>query len=531
MQFFFINKSERSTCLSRSAKVEKAAAQKHIQTGRARYRVSKTATWRVGPPASATRILQCQAEDRQRQISYINSKQSILTKWSYLKHNSQEKVPIEASRQRKILRKCPGSFPNIVPRASSADPFHTSSIRLDKVTMGLLHYYIYYYHPTIWPNEMAVLRRGLYIFENAVNNIMKLAFSSKLAMCSILSAAACRLQFIDKLPCQLVVRKEVFYIQEALRLIVPALRKKVETNEGVQDMLVCMLFLLSAESYRDNDDAAEVHLRGIYQLLQPMGGLLSIDNATLKGQIAMADLYLACIRLEPCLFDCVYDPGPTVVLLLEDNELLPDYRESQSALSLLARTDVFIPPSLLIVIREIAESFAIKCSFQMEQVSPQRAMQVSHWITLRNMAIRHKLLAYQTRDARLHALRVALIMWTLLAMNVTGRTKTVKLMAVSLQRLVSSISPSSWDSGEDIKFWMLLLGLQCVVMSSEAASWFKNETIRYINQTWSDISPHTVELAALASRLEHFQSDFFFHAQTQRSSTMSIAEMYIHSII
>ena len=95
----------------------------------------------------------------------------------------------------------------------------------------------------------------------------------------------------------------------------PARRKQLRQR------LICIVFLIAAEAYRDEISAAETHLRAAVGLLERKGGLMWIQDENLRGQLAMGDLYLACVKLEPCLFNCDYDPGLASTLGLWEGEL------------------------------------------------------------------------------------------------------------------------------------------------------------------------------------------------------------------
>ncbi|EXJ69150.1 uncharacterized protein A1O5_08085 [Cladophialophora psammophila CBS 110553] len=406
------------------------------------------------------------------------------------------------------------------------DPFETASVKIDNAVAGLLHYYVYFYHPTIWPNEMTVLRQGLYTFKSAVNCIMRTVVEDRLTMYCLLSAAASRLQFIDRLPCSQVVGKEGYYMRNALQL----LRSRIDvtsfqTSEQLRQLLICIMFLTSAECYRDDVSAAKTHLQAAVDLLERKGGLRAIEDENLRGQLAMADLYLACVKLKPCLFECDYDPGPASVLDLKNHEL-SSVRSEGTAISLLDRDTAMVPSGLRAVIEQLVQSYSVKSRLHISSMSASRAMQVTHWITTRNMAIRNRLLALTTQDARVHALRTAIIMWTLLAMNVTGRAKTVKVMAPMLKAILSQIPNCGWAGGEDIRLWILLVGFSCAAEASDVSEWYAEQCYGFANswlRGWTDLTQDWNE-GRLAERLEDFQRGFFFDAPVQRPRTQKLVK-------
>jgi len=575
-RFYFINKSENSTHLSQSSSTEQAAIQSHVQRGRRRSRRGKSVSFAAyahfksnkGPENSSTNTaISVSKPSSSHPVQQVNSS----VKFAQEKHPPQPKHQGETEPLRNQYHPTKLTTPNTsnarilfvysrpnrsqrdreledarrkahaareahrkrrarlcIPSPTSqshlckVDPFNTASVRVDNTVAGLLHYYIYYYHPTLWPNEMTVLRHGLYTFQGAVNHIIRMAIEDKLAMYCLLSASASRLQFIDRLPCPKVTGKEGYYLQNALRLLRSRIDASVpQASEQLRQLLICIVFLASAEAYRDEISAAKTHLRAAVGLLERKGGLMYIHDENLRGQLAMSDLYLACVKLEPCLFNCDYDPGPASALGLQEEELNPLWDEATA--NYLLNSDIHILPlNLRVLIEQVLESYSIKVRLQTSSMSASRAMEITHWITKRNMAIRHRLLALKTNDLNVHALRVSIIMWTLLTMNVTGRTKTVKVMAPMLRSILAGIPPSNGFSNKDINFWILLVGFSCTVEGSEDSAWYAKQCCRFSN--WQRPADATQDWdESLAERLENFQRGFFFNAQVQRARTKRLA--------
>ncbi|KIW32986.1 uncharacterized protein PV07_04491 [Cladophialophora immunda] len=416
---------------------------------------------------------------------------------------------------------------------SRTDPFGSASVKIDNAVAGLLHYYVYFYHPALWPNEMTVLRQGVYTFKSAVDCIMRTVVEDRLTMYCLLSAAACRLQFIDRLPCTLVVGKDGHYMRNALQLLRSRIdTRSFQTSEQLRQLLICIMFLTSAECYRDDVSAAKTHLQAAVGLLERNGGLMAIQDENLRGQLAMADLYLACVKLRPCLFAWDYDPGPASILGLKEHELSPAQSESR-AISLFNRDTSIVPVELRAVVEQLVESYGVKSRLLTSSMSAARALQVTHWITTRNMAIRNKMLALTTRDPRIHALRTAIIMWTLLAMNVTGRAKTVKVMAPMLKEILAQTqtTPDGWVGSEDIRLWILVVGFSCAAEGSDVAEWFAEQCSFASSWCLGSTEPTLCwnddddDDSLLAERLETFQCrGFFFDVLVQRPRTRRLAQ-------
>ena len=353
---------------------------------------------------------------------------------------------------------------------------------------------------------MAVLQAGMYTFHEAVKSILQTVVANEMMMYCLLSAASCRMRYVDRLPSESVMAKEDHYLSNALRLM-----SRNVASAGLKEALTCIMFMLSADSYRGELASAKLHLHAAHRLLAPLGGVSAIEDP-LQGQMAMGDLFVACVHVEPCLFDCSYNPGPASSLNLSSAELSPHQP--------LARA---FPEGLLgTFIQQLAESYSIKMRLRIPNMAATRAMQASRWITKRCMAIRHDLLELILIGAD-HALRVGLIMWSLLAMNVTGRSKTVKLMAPSLQAAICDTK--DWPDSE-LRKWLLLVGHQCASEASLASTWFASQlyTLCYPNLPVRSLGLTTAEeVKELTQQLIMFQRGYFYDETVQRPRTAAIA--------
>jgi hypothetical protein len=363
-----------------------------------------------------------------------------------------------------------------------------------------------------------------YVFKKSnaysVTNIVYHAVQDGLLMHCLLSAAASRLENIDIPHTFAADQLQHRYKQKALSLLKARVLSADTRNQAVKaDLVQCITFLGAAASYRDEYEEARMHLRAALALLRQGGGLSQLQDENVRGQVQMMDLYLACVDLKPCECAPDYDPGPAFNLSLSDHELYP-LEQSKMASALLEGCDDFVlsPPLRELVLR-IRESYIIKIRLNWDNVDSARGFEISHWVTKRNMAIRNRLLAIEACNAPVHALRVALIMWTLLAMNITGRVKTVKTMASRLECILRRIAPDNWKGNAHVRLWILLTGYSCAEENSEEWQWFVEE-IRWLFA--GVLSPAIVQddlLAALAA----FQHGFFYHTPVQHDRTEHLA--------
>lgn len=359
---------------------------------------------------------------------------------------------------------------------------------------------------------MAVLKAGMYTFHQAVITILQNVIENEMMMHCLLSATSCRMRCIDRLPSEDVSGKEEYYISRALRLMSQQI-----TSTELRRALTCIVFMLSADSYRNELAAARLHLLAAHRLLEPLGGLGAIDDEFLSGQLSMGDLFLASVHIQPCLFACFYDPGPANTLALTSAELSPYH---PIALDFPSLTPLDTP------ISQLAEAYSIRERLQISCMTGTRGLQATRWITKRCMAIRHNLLGMSTTGAD-NALRIALIMWSLLSMNITGRSKTVKLMAPGLQSAI--LDTFVWPDA-NLQKWILLVGFQCAEESSTTATWFTGrlfDIYRPSLPTLTASGRSKDQGVRFTNELVYFQEGYLYDNAVQRSRTCNLAARII----
>lgn len=536
-KYYFINKDGSSPHVTVNSAFERSAINSYVQTGRKRNRRSRAAVTRKAP-LQDTRGFGLTGSQNEVSSKAIASgphttdpgrrEETKSNEWIMHTSNiSNTKMQSQVGQNVPKQQDAPEYVKSLISQTifSRIDPFKTASVQIDKTIHGLLQYFVHIYHPTTWPNELSARSHGLYVFKDAVEDLLTMVLEDKLAMYCLLSAAACRLQYVDRLEFPEVTGKECWYIHKAIHLI------RLHINEGSfadndqkNRMLIYVFFLLSAESYRNNNVAARTHLQAAVKLLESRGGIMALDNKNLQGQLLMADLYQACVNLEPCLFGSDYDPGPAATLQLKEYELHA-IKDHDTGIALLAKDSVIVPSNLRVLIQRIVESYSIKTRLQIAAMSPLRITETTHWITKRNMAIRNQLLALATSDLRVHALRTALIMWTLLSMNLTGRKKTIKVMAPALRAIMDRIPSCDWSGNKDVAFWILLLGYASAQEGSEDSNWFFEQCSKLV---YLQNPSKTIQESAggVAEQLERFQRSFFFHPEVQRPLTLELAQEF-----
>lgn len=532
--FLFINKNAKSSSLTHGAAEETTVIQQFVQKGRKRRRKGKIESLfkpvELQPRAQAARL--------PRTVELHGSKLINIAEANENQDSGEAILFLEESRLAVAKRPADPAVPPTV--SASPDPFQTTPVTIDETVRGLLMYYTTIYHPTLWPNESEALRRGGYVFENAVNHVVYTSLHDSLAMYCLLTASLCRLRHVDHLPFS-GRTNENLYMSQALSLMQARINKAAAAKDtNLLYLLTSVIFLAAAEAYRDGFRASRVHLEAAMGILKYANtDVKQVADPNLQGQFFMSDLFLGCVNLEPCLFPSSdYDPGPSALLKLQPAELLPvPFELEHTAESLLSNSS--LSPEVKILSSQIRDTYILKRCLNTILMSPKRALQTTHWITKRNMAIRNRLLSVFTQSSNPVAsasilrgsnttheernqlvervVRAALIMYTLLSMNITGRVKTVKVMARHLQALFAPLLADTTSSetqaskiaiadDHGLLLWIVVIGYSCAQDNSDTEQWFAQQY-----QALS-LSAGCAEL----DRLQSMQSTFFYHAQIQR---------------
>lgn len=323
-------------------------------------------------------------------------------------------------------------------------------------------------------------------------------------------------QHVDRLSFPPAVQKEHAFMEQALQLMQKRIGKKPTDEKTLTHIVHCIMFLGSAEAYRDNASAARIHMHTALEILGP-GGVMKLADKNLQGQILMADLFQACVNMTKTNCGYGYDPGPAAILGLSLEEKLPTDLVGHGQ-TFVEKDGIILPSQLWQIVGDLLESYEVNCQLNVAAMSQERAFETTHWVTKRNMAIRSRILAIETSDSRVFALKTAIIMWTLLAMNITGRVKTVKMMAVSLRSTLERLSLFAWEKYQDVHLWILLTGYSCARDDSYELSWFADQITN--TGAWLYISG-VVTLDAL----EAFLHGFLYHPPVQKGRVERIAEL------
>ena len=472
VEYFFVNKSVSSDHLTQSSAAQRSAIQKYVQNGLPRPR-------KLRNKARQTNTF-LYVDDRalyNRAIRHISCK---------------------------------------------LDAFGTASIEIDCTVQFLLHYYIFTYQWTLMTNTLVSLQRQPHAFRDTVVPIVQNALEDELTMYCLLTAAVCRVRHHDCL--QYAESAEHRFMAGALHVLQTHIAGTELQSGNVTDRLVgAIMFLGVAESFRKDYRAARTHLTAISKLLGP-DGISMLQDKNLQEQLLLFDLVDSSLHLEPCRFVSGDDPGPVEILALTDEELDGSNKHATLGTSLLLRDDSILPSALMDLIMQVLETYDIKRRLKTSSMSRHRAFETSHWVTKRNRATWKRLLDFPTCDKRIHTLRTALILWILQVMTVTGRVRTIKVIASRLQSSLDGMSAADWSGMEDIRLWILLMGYHCAEADSEVFGWFA-EQVRIVQGLRRKVTGTIPGLGEnLFQVLAKFQCRFLYDESIQRPRTEKLAQ-------
>lgn len=363
-----------------------------------------------------------------------------------------------------------------IPRPPSyeIDPFQSMPMATDSTVYTLIKYYKYHYHENgNWVYETGSLPHEPHLFRQYVEEKARLAFNDRLTMYCLLAATAARMRNRDNVRCVHIQKNMRLYMCRALQLLRQRIEHvHLETTESTTQMMHCIAFVASAESYYDNFQAARAHRSAIAALVDLLGGISAVDNEYTRGQIIAFDVLLSCQILQPSVIECQYDPGPiSADAALQAWKLSVRTHDSPWGLGLLISDDRLVDSSLGDTIHNLVEIQNVR---ERLKVMPDHPLsnQARRWACHRTAAVRVALLASEPACTAARALRIVLIMYTLLPEHDLTRAWVVKLQSRMLRQELENSPPRDWSGRHDVKLWVLLMGYFCARDDAEEKHWF-----------------------------------------------------------
>jgi hypothetical protein len=455
-ELLFVHKFAHSASLSHSQREEKRSIATHVQSWRKKQKLKTAAAGQVkfqhhlrAKSQSVDGTSSPDADDGTR----ADPVQLLVPEAAV------SRITLNATHPRALTVKASGH---------SIDPFDTSSTKFDEQTYILIQYYLKVVYPSRFHAETRSQSPQKHQFHLAENEVIRDCLENELHMVTLLTSTASRMQHMEGTPLK---QGTDIYMQRALR----ALRNYVAESPVASTQLVFDMFhLFTAEAYRFNNAAANVHLKAAKMIIEQMGGQATLQRAHphLIETLVIGDLFVAAEDLAAPVFECTFDPGFGTAKHLG---LTTGKFRTQMGLRLLNPVQSAIVNSQTYqVVKEVIECVKVAVVTSALQEPPSEALR---WLHLRNLSIRHHLLCMTSDDPRTTALHTALQMWILFAFTRMGPVRTTKVMAPKLRDMLLKTDWQSWVSHEDIYAWILSIGAMAA-RETLHENWFVDQILR-----------------------------------------------------
>lgn len=392
---------------------------------------------------------------------------------------------------------------------STLDPFGQSVVKLDPHVAMLCRYFAESYHPSVWNAERWGSVDGAYTHLPSAKAVVQRAMQNEVEMNAMLAAMASRIENVDGIPNQGTNK----YMGNAL----VAVRRRFSSASKDQ-LLLIMFHLYAGEAYRQNYQAAKIHMRAAKAIFASWGGLSQIPDPAIRELFIIGDLHVSAVLLEPSELPCDYDPGPYWDTTPLELQLAPEQELDDIAPALQgAVSDGYLPDDLSRIINEIKE-----CAWVLQYGTLKPSIASKHavkWLQWRSAAIRCRLLSMNFSDASLEALRMALLLWVLITTVLLGLRLLGHRLAPKLQSLLRTArNPyNQWKGRMDIHIWVITIGAMCAGTDTEEESWF-------VGKLFQLGLPENIRIfreiqgpgATTTSVLRTFQEKFFYYEKIQR---------------
>ncbi|RMZ77295.1 hypothetical protein DV737_g4459, partial [Chaetothyriales sp. CBS 132003] len=409
------------------------------------------------------------------------------------------------------------------------DPFRKSSIALDETAHSLIEYYRCVYHPAVWHVETKATQQGHYGFQTSAADVIQSALQSDVDMYALLACMSSRRQYVDLQPGNYETDE---YLGKALaatrRFMKDRASQEPKSNE---EILMVIFHLYATEGYRNNIEAAKVHMRGARTIIDMLGGLRNLRDPQMQELFIIGDGLLSALTLEPCMLPCEFDPGSYLEATPLDVRINPAYDLGGIAPALRQAPNAqHIPPPIRQLVDETADISWVLANAN--HGSPEASKRALRWIQIRSMAVRHKLLGLHLTDPLHHALRSTLVLWIVTSTTLLGKVKLRFFIAPQLRAILRSAAHQKrdWNGHLELKAWILTLGAICCFPGSPDQAWFVRKLHHFVS-TSATIDPRSfLSEDGVFHQLARLMGRFFYHEPVFGGGLRGLAkELAIHA--
>ncbi|KAI1619656.1 hypothetical protein EDD37DRAFT_202459 [Exophiala viscosa] len=492
-KFMFINKNPESDSLSHSNKKERIQIHSHVQKDR-RYHKSQNGIiitaqlphlqpGRAGSSSATSSGHLASEKGVEPRHSKRKGSKLLLSQvgCNVNSGNSGQTQPQDAnidpllwvmSQHNDSNQSSPDGIP-VFPASAEEnfDPFDVTCVRVDQSIHNLLQYFLRVHHPATWHLEAG--KEQNYAFRYDALSVIQGCLHDQYNMYSLLASMSSYMTFIDAIPPS---GHGNFYIHKALQ----SSQRYVESRQPLTSRTIFNTFHLGcAEWYRYNVDAAVVHMKGAKAMVDSLGGLGSLQGPLVE-LLLNGDAYIAAeMNRKPLWSHADFEPGedhPMIGYALQELQRVQSGKV-RTAVGLLTSTQQEIVPSSLRWI--ILDLTVVLSALKISQSSARKADKLPkgglHWIYLRNLAIKHRLLEIDLEDPRSEAIRIAVLLWIYMCFTYAGRRRSIKIIAPFLRQTLLRTSKNDWTGHEEVHLWTLCIGGLSATLGSDEHTWFLTE--------------------------------------------------------
>ena len=352
---------------------------------------------------------------------------------------------------------------------TAIDPFDSICKKIDPETHRLFTYYVHYAHPNTYHTEAKFSQRNKLTFQMDAHIVVKDSFNDEANMYTLLASMASRMKYLDNYGRQ---RDSAPFVAKAITAIQEQIRKD---KPMTQRMVFNMFQLGTAEFFRWNVSASVVHLKAIGVLVQHLGGFEALHHS-LTELIILGDGYVAAeLGESPIYTAAVLDEEndrhipPSTTRIMDD---IVHGRLEVGSGFLDASMRSTLSADLRWIIMDIAVSLGVLEDCMGSADSKESSSKVLHWLHIRYLGIRHRLLALNLADPDADVIRWSLLIWNFVVFTVAGRQRTAQIVAERLRDRISLLPPHSWHTRGDVYIWIVSTGASAAKKDSSTSVWF-----------------------------------------------------------
>ena len=214
-----------------------------------------------------------------------------------------------------------------------------------------------------------------------------------------------------------------------------------------------------------------------------------------------------------------YDPGP----LPEPSATYDDVERTRIDI-FVRQCDVFILSPILeeIVLDLVDWTGEMKTQLRSRTQSSLVAgssYKQARWLHLRAVAIRSRLLYLETTTWKEEVARLALLAWAYMIMTVSGRRRTMKIVASRLKALITATAVLRWKN-HPLLLWILIVAACASEGNTEQQAWFFENVLMVL---WR--SPLQAKVLNEEAAVETL-NEFLYIEELQRSILHGLFEAF-----